>query len=75
MLRIKIELVPYGNEKWTRELGTINIANDGTGNVRYGNYDYELRDKDVAIKGKLEGHNRLQSAFKLLQAVLNRALP
>jgi hypothetical protein len=48
MLRIKIELVPYGKEEWTRELGSIDIIND---------------------------HNRLQSAFKILQAVLNKALP
>lgn len=74
MLRIKIELVPYGNESLTREIGQMIIINDGTGDYHVGNYKYELSDKDVKIKGKLKGHNRLQSVFKLLQAVLNKAL-
>jgi hypothetical protein len=76
MLRIKIELVPYGKEEWTRELGSIDIINDGSGDHLYGNYVYELTDYEgSSIKGKLKEHNRLQSAFKILQAVLNKALP
>lgn len=74
MLRIKIELVPYGDESLTREIGQVVIINDGTGDYRVGNYEYELSDRDVKIKGKLKGHNRLQSVFRLLKAVLNKAL-
>lgn len=81
MLRIKIELVPLGNENLTRELGQIKIINDGTGDYHEGNYTYKLSDEattitaPVTIEGQLKGHNRMQSAFKLLQAVLNKALP
>ena len=75
MLRIKIEVVPYGNEEWTRELGEVKIINDGSGSQLEGNYTYELSDDQAtSIKGELKGHNRMQSAFKLLQAVLNKAL-
>jgi len=76
MLRITIELVPHGKEEFKRTIGGINIINDGTGNTKYGNYKYELID-DLAdsIKGKLKDHNRFQSVYKLLQSVLNKALP
>lgn len=81
MLRIKIVIEPYGNKEWERDIGEIEIINDGTGDHQYGNYIYELWDSNttlhdkVTIKGELKGHNRMQSAFKLLQAVLNKALP
>ena len=80
MLRIKIVLEPYGKKEWQREIGEIEIINDGTGDHSHGNYIYELWDANttlhdkVTIKGELKGHNRMQSAFRLLQAVLNKAL-
>lgn len=74
MLRIKVELVPFGNEELAREIGQVKIVNDGTGNYQLGNYKYELSDETTKIKGELKEHNRLQSVFKLLQAVLNKAM-
>jgi hypothetical protein len=75
MLRITIELVPFGREAYKRTIAGINIINDGTGDVDIGNYKYELMDDHGdSIKGKLKGHNRQQSVFKILQAVLNKAL-
>ena len=76
MLRIKIELVPFGIESEARTIADMEIINDGTGNHRYGNYIYELWDANGdSIKGELKKHNRIQSAFRLIQAVLNKALP
>ena len=76
MLRITIELVPYGQEEFKREIGKIIIYNTGTGDHAYGNYKYEVVDDSAdSIKGTLVGHNRMQSVFKLLQSVLNKALP
>lgn len=76
MLRITIELVPFGREAYKRTIAGLNIINDGTGNNDTGNYKYELfDDQGDSIKGKLIGHNRMQSVFKILQAVLNKALP
>lgn len=74
MLEIKIDLVPYGNEKFRRNIGKIEIANDGTGDFKIGNYKYKLVDGSVIISGELKDHNRMQSVFRLLQSVLNKAL-
>jgi len=74
MLRITIDLVPFGKEDLTEKIGEIIIHNDGTGNHEVGNYKYELSDVEVSIKGELKEHNRMQSVFKLLQGVLNKAL-
>lgn len=38
MLKITIELLPYGNENYKRTLSTFEIANDGTGDSKIGNY-------------------------------------
>jgi len=76
MLRITIELVPFGKEEFKRTIGGINIINDGTGDTKYGNYKYELIDNLAnSNKGELKGHNRFQNVFRLLQNVLNKALP
>lgn len=38
MLRITVELVPFGKEAEKRLLGTATIVNDGTGSILSGNY-------------------------------------
>jgi hypothetical protein len=38
MIRVTIELIPMGIEANRRHLGTIEIANDGTGTATHGNY-------------------------------------
>ena len=38
MLKVTIELWPYGDESKAKELSTIYIANDGKGTVEEGNY-------------------------------------
>ncbi len=42
MLRITIELLPYGSEAHKKHLGTMEIANDGTGGLSTGNYNVRL---------------------------------
>jgi len=74
MLRITIELVPYGKEEFKREIGRVIIANDGTGDYRIGNYEYTLSDEAGKITGRLRGHNRLRSVFHLIREVLNKVL-
>lgn len=39
MLRITVELVPYGDETRKRHLGTCEIANDASGTPTRGNYN------------------------------------
>lgn len=42
MLRVTIELLPFGSEARKRHLGTIDIANDGAGTRERGNYKVRL---------------------------------
>ncbi len=42
MIRVTIQLLPFGNEANARHLGTIDIANDGTGTAERGNYKVRL---------------------------------
>lgn len=74
MLRITIDLVPFGKEDLKREIGKIEIINDGTGDYKLGNYKYTIGDETGTIKSKLKGHNRLQSVFHLLKSVLNKSI-
>jgi len=75
MLRIKIELVPYGKDAWAREIGSVIIANDGTGTHSVGNYKYTLSDDTGSIKGELKEFKRTKgNAFHLLRDILNKVL-
>jgi len=38
MIRVTVELVPHGVESRKREIGRLEIANDGTGDEETGNY-------------------------------------
>ena len=42
MIRVTIELLPFGFEQNKRHLGTIEIANDGKGTKERGNYKVRL---------------------------------
>lgn len=42
MIRVTIQLLPFGSEAKARHLGTIDIANDGTGTAERGNYKVRL---------------------------------
>jgi hypothetical protein len=42
MVVVKIELWPHGDESKKRMLGQMNIINEGTGDVVFGNYSTEL---------------------------------
>jgi len=62
MLRITIEILPFGFEKNKRHLGTATIANDGTGTLKTGNYTYKLskwgRPDAVWRRGHITGFPR-----------------
>lgn len=38
MIRVTIELIPFGDENCKKKLGMIEIANDASGNTYMGNY-------------------------------------
>ena len=64
MLRITIELLRYGDASNPEHLGTGYISNDGSGDLKTGNYDVKLskRDnpEDIWRYGRVRGFPRLQ---------------
>jgi hypothetical protein len=52
----------------------IKIINDGTGDVRVGNYDYEvLINNEVIAKGRIEAHDRADQWPSLIRKLLQNA--
>ena len=73
MIKVTIELFPKGSEENSRLLGECYIANDGTGTVNRGNYDYVLFNKlkRKFKSGKVSNFNRKnETVWKLLKKCL-----
>lgn len=62
MLRITVELIPQGDEKRKRHMGTAEIINDGSGDSKTGNYKVRLskwgNPSQTWKWGKLQGFPR-----------------
>jgi hypothetical protein len=63
MIRVTIEIIPSGDETRKRHIGTVEIANDGTGSSEVGNYSIRLakfsNPSQTWLQGKLTGFNRV----------------
>ena len=78
MIRVTIELLPWGNEERKRTIGVVEIANDGTGDHETGNYNATLskeppiaKTRGVWKRGRVEGFPRLKyGPYDLLYRVL-----
>lgn len=75
MIRVTIEMLPLGNESRKHHLGTVTIANDGTGTRGLGNYNVRLsrRGKPDSTwrTARITGFRRLQrGAYDLLLLAL-----
>jgi hypothetical protein len=55
MLKIKIELWPFGDESKKRTLGELDIWNDATGTADFGNYGYRLNEEGSPFAAELDG--------------------
>lgn len=74
MLKITIELVPFGNDDEAQPIATMLIANEGTGDYKNGNYAYAYNyaDRpDVPAFGYVKRFPRIQGAWGLVRKVLN----
>ncbi len=64
MIRVTIELLPGGDVSRRRHLGTIEIANDGTGDEEKGNYAIRLskfgNPGQTWIHGVVKGFDRIR---------------
>lgn len=72
MIRVTVELLPHGDESRRRTLGTMEIANDGTGDQETGNYDAILRAEYTNGRvGRVTNfHRQHQSCWSLVGAFL-----
>ena len=71
MLRINIELHPYGNKDKAKILSSFDIANDGTGNDDFGNYIHR-ESENHPWKPSVRGWSRHRSAEELVYHVLKQ---
>ena len=79
MLRITIELVPFGVEARKREIGKIDIWNDATGGRGTGNYGWRVYKRGLPGRlwksGSVRRFPRLRlTAYDLLYRVLRDAV-
>ena len=58
MIRVSVQLLPLGNKKFSKEIASITIVNDGSGSDVIGNYEYEVIADDVSHTGNLVGFKR-----------------
>lgn len=76
MLRVTVELVPFGVGK-PQTIGTMIIGNDGSGTPTKGNYVYRinLERKRGWRGGKVKGFSRKRyNAWHLLKLILEDAI-
>ena len=74
MLKITVELLPYGREEGKRLLGAMLIANDGTGTPEVGNYVATMHSEYTGKKPRVARlrnfKRRKQSCWSLVGGFL-----
>lgn len=67
MLRVTVDLVPFGDEEKSRPIAEMIIANDTTGTPDFGNYVFAMwSDKDGTDYGTLQNYYRGNGPFELV---------
>ena len=72
MIRVTVEMVPFGVEELATKLAILFIANDGSGSRTRGNYNYSISTgKKTWRKGRIENFPRRScSVWNLIYRVL-----
>lgn len=73
MIRVTVDLVPFGDETQKRTLTFFEIANDGTGTVAQGNYMVRFQG-DPAWFPTVSHWDRKRDVLELVGAVLSEEL-
>lgn len=86
MLRVTIELIPFGDEDFKKEVGQMEVWHeshfpDEEGGYRYG-YKLdnvapfikggELNKEVLPAKGEIWGHDRKKNVWSLIKSILNK---
>jgi hypothetical protein len=73
VIKVTIEIIPFGNENQRRKLGEINIINDATGTPDVGNYRiYYWKPDTGTLVTKVKNYKREDGYLKLLQKCINK---
>jgi len=74
MIKVTIELVPHGMAEHSKQIGTLTIANDGTGDSVFSNYNWVAEDD---MTGKYSGvtfnHDHDSNVWELIAKCLPSA--
>lgn len=74
MLRITVELVPFGIESASKKIGTMLIANQGTGTNESSDYVWSTYDdRSGEIEGQIQGHDHSQNVWVLIAKCLQNS--
>lgn len=75
MIRVTVEMVPFGNEKRKRLIGTAEIKNIG-GNLNEGAYTVDVVEEGKPSQSAYVGNfRRTQGAWALIAKALAAILP
>lgn len=76
MIKVTIEIFPFGNEKERREIDGLVIWNTGAGDHNTGCYNFILGTDPLEIATRkattVTGHRRNEGALKLLYLCLDK---
>lgn len=73
-LRVKLEIVPFGDEERAREIGRFDIFNKGNawfGHCEYGVIEFEPEKRRAGLYKETILHRRDLGAWKLVHKVLS----
>jgi len=73
MLRVTVDLVPFGDESRVQPIGEMIIANDGTGNDEFANYVFAMHDDRRGTDfGTAENFYRGAGVWELIAHCINQ---
>lgn len=68
MLRVSVDYIPFGNEEHRETLAVMDVINDGTGNLKIGNYKIKYYEGsfNTPTVTKVKKHQREMGFLTLL---------
>jgi hypothetical protein len=74
LLRISIDIIPFGNEEHRETLAVMDIINDGTGTPKIGNYKIKYYDGNFTdcLEAEIKRHKRLKGFLPLVASAFEK---
>lgn len=74
MLRITVDIIPWGNEEHRETIGVMDIINDATGTSKIGNYKIKYYDNDFldCIDTEIKRYDRSKGFLELISKTFNK---